>query len=111
MSFFKSHANGIFTSNMGENVYIYPFNVKALKGLIEKDHLGKALELLKKWAEDEGKVYENEVINLKRRLNEMRRLGRSGSVPLEKILQLSSQLAKDLLDLLDEIDEDDFSLL
>lgn len=96
---------------MGENLYIYPLNVKALKGLIERDHLDKALDLLKKWTVEEGQRYEDEVINLRRRYNEHRKLGRSGSVPLETMLQLRNQLSLDILSLLSEIDEDDFSLL
>ena len=92
---------------MGENLYIYPLNVKALKSLIGNDQLGKVIVLLNKWVGNNGSSYENEIINFSRRSRELKKLARSGHASPEVISGLKSKICLDLLSLLDDIHEED----
>ena len=92
---------------MGENLYICPLNVKALKSLIGNDQLGKVIVLLKKWVDSNGSSYENEIIELKRKYREMRELERNDILPVEKTLQIKAKISVSLLKLLDDIDAEE----
>jgi hypothetical protein len=96
-----------FICNMGHQPNRSKLNAKAIEGLIEKNLLSPALDMLKDWAGATHSEIRKEIIILKGRLFEIKRQGRLEFIPFEEMLRCQSKVAHAILSLLEEIDSED----